>query len=81
LIGPRSSTGSPITFMIRPSVEGPTGTVIGPPLFRTGIPRTSPSVESMATHRTVFSPMCRATSMVRFHSSSLMAGLLRCRAL
>ena len=29
LTGPRSSTGSPITLMMRPSVSGPTGTVIG----------------------------------------------------
>jgi hypothetical protein len=27
--GPRSSIGSPITLMMRPSVSGPTGTVIG----------------------------------------------------
>ena len=29
LTGPASSTGSPITFMIRPSVSSPTGTEIG----------------------------------------------------
>ena len=31
-IGPRSSTGSPMTFMIRPSVSGPTGMEIGAPV-------------------------------------------------
>ena len=31
-IGPASSIGSPITFMMRPRVAGPTGTVIGPPV-------------------------------------------------
>ena len=31
-IGPASSTGSPMTFMIRPRQPGPTGTVIGPPV-------------------------------------------------
>ena len=30
--GPASSTGSPITFMMRPSVAGPTGIEIGPPV-------------------------------------------------
>jgi hypothetical protein len=29
-MGPFSSMGSPTTFMIRPSVPSPTGTVIGP---------------------------------------------------
>ena len=33
-IGPRSSIGSPITFMIRPSVIGPTGTRICEPVSR-----------------------------------------------
>src|SRR3546814_11986546 len=31
LTGPRSSIGSPITLMMRPSISGPTGTVIGRP--------------------------------------------------
>lgn len=31
--GPRSSIGSPITFIIRPKVSGPTGIVIGPPKY------------------------------------------------
>ena len=32
-IGPLSSIGSPITFIIRPNVSGPTGIVIGPPKY------------------------------------------------
>ena len=62
LIGPASSTGSPMTFMMRPSVSSPTGTVIGAPVSVTSWPRTRPSVESMAMVRTVFSPRCWATS-------------------
>ena len=31
-IGPASSTGSPMTFMMRPSVSSPTGTAIGAPV-------------------------------------------------
>ena len=64
-IGPRSSIGSPITFMMRPRVFGPTGTLIGLPVSLTGPPRTRPSVESMAMVRTVFSPRCWATSSTR----------------
>ena len=45
-----------MTFMIRPSVSGPTGMVIGLPLSRTRLPLTRPSVPSMAIVRTVFSP-------------------------
>src|SRR5262245_32934632 len=65
LMGPASSTGSPITFMMRPSVSSPTGTAIAAPVSVTSWPRTSPSVESMATVRTVFSPKCCATSSTR----------------
>src|SRR5713101_2913608 len=65
LTGPASSTGSPMTLMMRPSVPSPTGTVIGPPLSLTSWPRTRPSVESMATVRTVDSPKCCATSSTR----------------
>ncbi len=32
LMGPASSTGSPMTFMMRPSVSTPTGTMIGSPV-------------------------------------------------
>jgi hypothetical protein len=44
LIGPRSSIGSPVTFMIRPRVPGPTGIMIGAPVSTAGWPRTRPSV-------------------------------------
>src|SRR5262249_980239 len=65
LIGPASSTGSPITFMMRPSVPGPTGTEIGRPVSVTFWPRTRPSLESMATVRTVDPPRGWATSGTR----------------
>jgi hypothetical protein len=65
LTGPASSTGSPTTLMMRPSISGPTGTVIGPPVSTTVWPRTRPSVESIAMQRTVFSPRCCATSRTR----------------
>ena len=60
--GPRSSTGSPRTFMMRPRVSRPTGTVIGAPVSMAFMPRTMPSVGFMAMQRTWFSPMCCATS-------------------
>src|SRR6478609_4638126 len=63
--GPASSTGSPMTFMMRPSVSGPTGTEIGAPVLVTTWPRTRPSVESMAIVRTWLSPRCCATSRTR----------------
>lgn len=44
LIGPRSSMGSPVTFMMRPRVPAPTGTVMGPPVSFVEAPRTRPSV-------------------------------------
>ena len=61
-MGPASSTGSPMTFMMRPSVSSPTGMRIGLPVSVTDWPRTRPSVASMAMVRTVFSPRCWATS-------------------
>ena len=79
--GPLSSTGSPMTFMMRPSVASPTGTVMPSPVSRTSMPRTRPSVESMAMERTVFSPRCCATSRTRFHGWSLIAGLVTVSAL
>src|SRR5450755_2342436 len=63
--GPSSSTGSPITFMMRPSVPAPTGTMIGLPVSPTSWPRTRPSAVSMAIVRTVDSPRCCATSSTR----------------
>jgi hypothetical protein len=61
-IGPRSSIGSPMTFMMRPSVLGPTGTRICEPVSITSWPRVRPSVVSIAIVRTVLSPRCCATS-------------------
>ena len=49
--------------------------VIGLPVLVTCIPRTRPSVVSIATARTVRSPRCCATSTVRLFFLSLMAGL------
>ena len=64
-IGPASSIGSPMTFMMRPRVAGPTGTVMGSPVSTTSCPRVRPSVVSMAMVRTAFSPRCWATSSTR----------------
>src|SRR5580698_3829687 len=64
-----------MTFRIRPSVSGPTGTVIGPPVSTTSCPRTRPSVLSMATQRTVRSPSSCATS-----STSVRFSILVCSA-
>ena len=61
-----SSTGSPITFRILPNISGPTGTVIGAPVWTTSIPRTRPSVLSIAMVLTSFSPRCCATSKISF---------------
>lgn len=54
--GPLSSIGSPITLIILPSVSGPTGIVMGPPVSLHFWPLTRPSVPSIAMVRTVFSP-------------------------
>ena len=78
--GPASSTGLPITLRMRPRTPRPTGTEIGTPVFVTGMPRTRPSVVSIATQRTVCSPRCWATSTVRLSASSLIAGLDRVSA-
>ena len=51
-----------MTLRMRPSVSGPTGTVIGLPVSTAFSPRTRPSVVSMAMVRTVDSPRCCATS-------------------
>src|SRR3954469_11461794 len=61
-ISPPSSIGSPSRLKMRPSVTSPTGTVIGPPVSSTSIPRARPSVVSMATARTRSSPRCCCTS-------------------
>ena len=60
-----------MTLRMRPSVSGPTGTVIGAPVSITSWPRTSPSVLSMAMQRTVRSPSSCATSSTSVRSSIL----------
>ena len=50
--------------MMRPSVFGPTGTVIGPPVLTTFMPRRRPSDEPSAIVRTTPSPSCCCTSSV-----------------
>src|SRR5690606_16247735 len=69
LIGPASSIGWPTTFMMRPSVPGPTGAMIDLPVSTTAWPRVRPSVVSMAMVRTMFSPRCWATSRTRVKGS------------
>lgn len=39
-VRPRSSMGSPMTFMIRPRHPGPTGMMMGAPVSTTLVPRT-----------------------------------------
>ena len=51
---------------MRPRVTSPTGTVIGPPVSTTSVPRARPSVVSIATARTRSSPRCCCTSQMRF---------------
>src|SRR5712692_3639141 len=80
-MGPTSSTGSPVTFISRPSVSSPTGTVIGAPVSITSIPRTRPSVESIEMHRTMLSPRCCATSSTRLNGRSSIDGLVTRSAL
>ena len=62
--GPMLSTGWPSTFSTLPRVCLPTGTVIGPPVETAFMPRTIPSVGSIATQRTLPSPKCCITSTV-----------------
>ena len=57
-MGPLSSIGSPITFMILPKVSGPTGIKIGFPVSTTFYPLTKPSVASIAIDLTLLSPKC-----------------------
>ncbi len=54
-----------MTFMMRPSVPSPTGTMMGWPVSVTDWPRVRPSEMSMAMQRTEFSPRCWATSRTR----------------
>jgi hypothetical protein len=60
--GPLPSIVSPTRLKMRPRHSSPTGTVIGAPVSVAGMPRTSPSVESMAMQRTTLSPTCSAAS-------------------
>ena len=53
-----TSSGSPITFHTCPRVTSPTGTSIPDPVFRTAVPRVSPSVGFKDTARTLLSPIC-----------------------
>ena len=55
---------------MRPSISLPTGIMIGLPVSVTSMPRTRPSVESIAMARTVDSPRCCATSSTRLFVSS-----------
>ena len=64
LRSPRLSTGFPTTLSTRPSVASPTGTVIGWPASSARMPRTRPSVGSIDTVRTRFSPRCCSTSQM-----------------
>ena len=79
LMGPISSTGRPTTFMMRPRDAAPTGAMIGLPVSTTSMPRTKPSVASMAMVRTTSSPRCWATSQIR-SGASLLLGFLISRA-
>ena len=58
------SIESPTTFIRRPLICVPIGMVMGPPSGCTFIPLCRPSVLSIATVRTVFSPMCCCTSTI-----------------
>ena len=62
----RPSMLSPITLSMRPLICSPVGMEIGAPVGYTSSPRESPSVLSMATVRTVSSPICCCTSMTIF---------------
>src|SRR5215475_3064399 len=66
-----------MTLMMRPSVPSPTGTAIGSPVSETSWPRTSPSLVSIATVRTVDSPRCCATSSTRRLPAFLVSSALR----
>lgn len=52
------ANGRPTTFMMRPRDAAPTGAMIGLPVSTTSMPRTRPSVASMAMVRTTSSPRC-----------------------
>ena len=64
-----------MTLRMRPSVSGPTGIMIGSPVSTAWVPRTNPSVVSIAIVRTTVSPTCWATSR-----TSLPPGRSTCNA-
>lgn len=66
-----------MTFMILPSVSGPTGILIGAPVSMTSCPRTNPSVESIAMVLTLESPRCWATSKTSLFSTPATSSALR----
>ena len=76
LIGPLLSIGSPKTFIIRPRVPFPTGTLIGAPVFLTSRPLFNPSVVPMAIVLTIPSPICCCTSRVKPPSSTKRASYM-----
>ena len=67
--GSPRSMGSPSRLKMRPSVASPTGTVMGPPVSTTSVPRARPSVVSMATARSRSSPRCCCTSQTSVPAS------------
>lgn len=76
-IGPLSSIGSPMTFIILPKVSGPTGILIGAPVSMTSCPLTRPYVESIAIVLTLESPRCCATSSTNLFSTPSTSSALR----
>ena len=62
----RPSIESPMTLKRRPFTCSPVGIEIGAPRQRTFMPLRSPSVESMAMVRMVFSPISCCTSVMSF---------------
>src|SRR5215469_5418679 len=66
-----------MTLRMRPRVSGPTGIVIGSPVSVAWVPRTNPSVVSIAIVRTTFSPTCCATSRTSFSPDRSTCSALR----
>ncbi len=54
---------------MRPRAASPTGTEIAAPVSVTGMPRSTPSVDDIATARTWLRPMCCCTSTVTLSGS------------
>ena len=63
---PMPSIASPTTLNNLPLISVPIGIKIGLPVVETSIPLFNPSVESIATARIVFSPMCCWHSTIMF---------------